>query len=205
MSVVSIPPSAPTLANPGDLGGRPRRWTREEYYRAAELGLFRPDERLELLEGEIIQKMTQNPPHTTSLSLSLVALESAFAGRGYFVRIQAPISLPGDSEPEPDLAVVAGCPRDYQTQHPVAANVLLLVEVSDTTLGFDRRRKAAAYAAAGIREYWIVNVIDRQLEVHRDPSGSAYGLVTVHAPTDSVSLLGAPQATIPVADLLPSP
>jgi Uma2 family endonuclease len=200
---VADPPITPA-SEPEDTGARPRRWTRADYYRAAELGVFAPDERLELLEGEIIEKMTESVGHVTGIKLSAAACTEAFAGQSIHLSIQHPIALPGDSDPEPDVAVIAGSIRDYESGHPTPAGVLLLIEVSDTTLLLDRRRKAAAYAAAGIREYWILNLRDRRLEVYRDPAEGVYQAIISLGGTQTISPLAAPQATIAVADLLPS-
>jgi Uma2 family endonuclease len=181
---------------------RSRRWTREEYHRAGELGLFRPEERLELLDGEIIEKMTQNSPHAATVSAVAAMLLAAF-GPGHVVRSQLPMALTPRSEPEPDVLVARGAPFDYVADHPTAADTLLLVEVADTTLWFDRTRKRPAYARAGVREYWILNLRDRQLEVYREPSGSRYRSATVYAEDEQVTPLAAPNATLRVADLLP--
>src|SRR6266853_670905 len=135
-----------------------RRWSRAEYTMMAELGLF-DGQRVELVDGEIMQMPPQKNWHFVTIKLVEEALESAF-GPGYWVRTQGPINLGATSEPEPDIAVVAGKPRDYRA-HPNAA--LLVVEVSDTTLAYDRGRKASLYASASIADYWIVNLIDRQL------------------------------------------
>jgi Uma2 family endonuclease len=204
MSAVAAPLSAsPQLEGPQD--PRPRRWTREEYYRAAELGLFGPEERLELIRGEILQKVSpQKQSHITAVLLSEEGLEDAFRSVACHVRVQGPITLPNDSEPEPDLLVVSGRVRDYETRHPGPADVLLLVEVSDSTLRYDQTVKAALYAEAGIAEYWIVNLPERRLEVHRHPQGSGYADVTPYAERESVTPLSAPGASVRVADLLPS-
>jgi Uma2 family endonuclease len=183
-------------------GPRARCWTREEYHRASDLGLFRPDERLELLDGEIIEKMTQNSPHATSVAQAAGLLGAAF-GVGFHTRSHSPIILNEISEPEPDVAVVPGAAFDYLTGHPRAADLLLIVEVSDATLRFDRTRKRTAYARAGIREYWILNLRERRLEVYRDPSSSRYRTAHVYGEPDTVTPLAAPHATLRVADLLP--
>jgi Uma2 family endonuclease len=107
------------------------------------------------------------------------------------------------SEPEPDIAIVVGEEDRYDFDHPQPADIVLLVEVSDTTLRFDRGKKRSAYARAGIVEYWILNILKRQIEVHRDPRGSRYRSVTILHEQDTVSPLGAPHATVRVADLLP--
>jgi Uma2 family endonuclease len=201
MSAVAIKPPSPF--KPRDVGIRRRRWTRDEYYRAAEVGIFRPDERLELLDGEIIQKVSpQKPPHATSVLLGARALTTAF-GPGHLVRQQLPLILTTTSEPEPDLLVVPGTPIDYLSSHPKPADLRLLVEISDTTLRLDRTRKLSAYARAGIPDYWLLNLPERRLEVYRDPSGSRYRSVTIYREEEVVALLAAPDAAIRVADLLP--
>jgi Uma2 family endonuclease len=202
MSVISARP-APRSAPP-DRGIGPRRWTREEYHRAADLGLFRPEERLELLDGEIIARMTQNEPHAAVAAHAARILAQLF-GPDHHTRTHSPIVLNGRSEPEPDVIVVPGTEFDYLSRHPGPTDLRLVVEVSDTTLRYDRGRKGTAYARAGIVEYWIVNLPDRQLEVHRDPSGARYRSVTVYREQDAVTPLAAPGVTIRVADLLPPP
>jgi Uma2 family endonuclease len=184
---------------------RQKRWTRAEYYRMADAGLFR-EQRVELIEGEIFQMPAMKTPHAAALELGRVALERAF-GRGHWIRVQLPLHLGPRSEPEPDIAVVAGGVRDF-SDHP--SNALVVVEVSDATLSYDRRRKGSLYAKAGISDYWIVNLNRGQLEVYRqpipDPSrryGFGYSSVNLFGSTDSASLLAAPQARIQVADLLP--
>lgn len=124
------------------------------------------------------------------------------------MRPQLPLSLDPDSEPEPDAAVVRGAPRDYVDTHPTTA--LLVVEVADTPLDLDRGKKAGLYAKAGIPEYWIVNLVEPVLEVHRDPapvpggpSEAAYRLVRRHAPSEAVTLSTPGAGPVPVADLLP--
>src|SRR5207244_2898413 len=122
------------------------------------LGLFRPEERLELLDGEILERMSpQKPPHAEGILGVVDALGPAF-GPGYHVRPQLPLILDDGSEPEPDVAVVVGTRRDYGAESPRVAHVRLVVEVADTTLRFDRGRKQRAYARAGILEYWILNL-----------------------------------------------
>src|SRR5688572_15390783 len=149
------------------------RWTRQEYYRMADAGLFH-DRRVELIEGEVVDMPPQKNAHYTAILLVQRALEKAF-GTNHTVRVQGPLDLGERSQPEPDLAVVPGSPRDYQ-DHPKTA--LLVVEVSDTTLAFDRERKAKLFAKAGIPEFWIINLVDRVVEVYRTPSlelgGSRY-------------------------------
>lgn len=179
-----------------------RRWTVAEYHQAADAGLFRPEERLELIEGEIYAMTPQKSLHAAVISLVQFALESAF-GRGHFVRIQLPLTLGSNSEPEPDLAVVPGKPRDYLAGHPTSA--ALAVEIAEATLAFDRRRKAALYARAGIPEYWIVNLVDEVLEVYRGPDSNAgrYRETSRHGRGDTVTPLLAANYELAVAGILP--
>ncbi len=148
-----------------------RRWTREEYDRMIAAGMFKPGERIELIDGEILQMPPQGSAHFTAIQLAEEALRGAF-GAGFVVRTRAPLALGPDSEPEPDIAVASGNARDYREAHPATA--LLLVEVADSTLDYDRRRKGELYARAGIREYWIVNLLESCLEVYRDPDQGIY-------------------------------
>jgi Uma2 family endonuclease len=180
-------------------------WTREEYHRLADQGFFQ-DRRVELIEGEIVEMPVPKPPHVMALGLTEDVLRTAF-GRGFWVRTQAPLNLGEASEPEPDLAVVPGGPWDYP-EHPTTA--LLVVEISETTPPIDRGRKASLYARAGLADYWIINLVDRQLEVCRTPGpdasqphGFGYQGVTILDATESVAPLAAPGARIAVADLLP--
>lgn len=190
---------------------RYRHWTRQEYYRAAEQGIFRPDERLELIRGEIIRKMSpQGRPHARTINRIVKALEAIFVS-GCHVASQQPLYVSEESEPEPDVAVIKGESEDYE-EHPTPADVLLIVEVSDSTVRFDRHEKAALYAEVGIMEYWIVNVQARILEVYRDPApitaasyGYGYATHTDYIETAMVTPLAAPQSTVRVSELLPRP
>ena len=186
----------------------PRRLlTRSEFERACEDGVYGPEEKLELIGGEVYQKMTQNSPHTSGVSALEETLRAVFAGQGY-VRIRAPLALDEMSLPEPDVAVVSGSWRDYVTGHPSTA--LLLVEVADSSLAFDRTYKGSLYAKAGIPEYWILNLTDRILEVYRDPNpmtgqrfGYHYRTITRLSVTDIISPLSVPGAVIRIEDFLP--
>jgi len=187
-------------------GVQVRRWTREEYEHLVARGVFRPGERAELIDGEILTMTPQGSAHATAVCLVEDALRAAF-GPGYIVRAQLPLALDPTSEPEPDVAVVRGSPRDYRDAHPTTA--LLVIEVADTTLAFDRDWKGSLYARAGVADYWIVNLTDRLLEVYRDPApvasakyGCEYRSVQRLGPSDSVRPL-ASQALIAVRDLLP--
>jgi Uma2 family endonuclease len=181
-----------------------RLWTREEYYRMADLGLFH-GQRTELIGGEVIVLSPQKHRHYAAKDKAAEQLKIAF-GEGYWVREQGPVQCGDFSEPEPDVSVVSGTRDDY-TDHPTHA--VLVVEVSDKTLRFDRTRKASLYARSGFPEYWIVNLIDRVLEVYRSPVdddsqpfGARYADVQRFAPGQTVAPLEKPDAAIAVADLL---
>lgn len=175
------------------------RWTRSEYDGMVSAGLFPPDARVELVDGTVYDMTPQNSAHTTSLHLLQEALRAAFPSR--YVRVQSPLALDDYSEPEPDLAVVEGSPRDYRDRHPATA--LLVAEVADTSLAFDRGLKAEVYARAGIPEYWLLNLPDRALEVFREPAEGRYRSHAVLRGEDRVSPLARPEVSFRVADLLP--
>jgi Uma2 family endonuclease len=180
----------------------PRRWTVDEYFHAAETGVFGPEERLELIEGEILAVSPQNSPHATSCELVVEALRAAF-GIGVSIRDQKPLVLEPGSAPEPDVYVTRGSIRDYARRHPTTA--LLVVEVADSTLRFDLGPKARLYAAAGIPEYWVVNLVDRVLVVHRQPDAAtgSYASVGGFGPGTEVLPVAARGARVLVDDLLP--
>jgi Uma2 family endonuclease len=185
---------------------RARRWSRVEYERLIDLGMFRPGENLELLDGVLVVREPQNAPHATAVRAVQEALRQAF-GRGWDVRPQLPVALDDDSEPEPDVAVVRGSYRDYRSAHPTRP--ALLVEVADTTLTVDRR-KAGLYARAGVPEYWIVNLIDELVEIRRDPIespparfGWVYAETLLLRRGDVVAPMAAHSARIAVDSLLP--
>ncbi len=188
-----------------DVTIRTRRWTRREYGRLIDVGVLHEDDAIELLEGRLVFAEPQHTPHATAIDLAGEALRQAF-GPGWRVRVQLPLGLGRDSEPEPDVAVVRGDARDFLVDHPTTA--ALVVEVADASLQLDRRVKARIYARAGITDYWIVNLVDRAVEVHRDPvsagrRGSRYRDVTVMRADDRIVPLAAPFASIAIADLLP--
>jgi Uma2 family endonuclease len=185
----------------------PFRWTREDYSRLCEAEWF-AERRVQLIGGELVEYDPESGTHCAARSLTDDALRLAF-GKGFWVRPKGPLDVSRNSVPQPDLAVVPRTPRDYSTRD-TPNTALLAVEVSEATLEFDRNIKASLYAAAGIADYWIVNLVQRQLEVSRDPVadpvqpfGFRYGSRTVLDPGDSVSPLAAPRARIAVADLLP--
>lgn len=195
------PGQTPSLVEP-----RPRRWTKEEYHQMGELGWFE-DQHVELLDGEIVEMPVPGNPHCVSTDNVYEVLRGLFPKESHWVRMQMPLNLGLDTEPQPDVAVVAGAKTSF-TDHPTAA--LLVVEVSDTTLSIDRGRKGSLYARAGISDYWIVNLVNRQLEIYRNPMadptaahGFRYADVSIGAATEDASPLAAPLRSISVAVLLP--
>lgn len=179
---------------------RPRLWARVDYDRLVEAGVFGPSDRVELLEGEIIEMTPEKSRHAAVVDLGFEALRRAF-GASHTIRVQHPLAVSDASEPEPDLAVVPGSARDYVDRHPVSA--ALVVEVSDTSLEYDRTRKSRVYAQAGIAEYWIVNIVESVLEGHRDPGVQGYRSVSRLHAGETVLPLAATGAPVAVADLLP--
>jgi Uma2 family endonuclease len=178
---------------------RPYRWDRYSYERMAEAGVFPPQAHAELIDGEIVEMSPEGTLHYTVLSLPEHALRQAF-GPGRLVRTQAPFVIDDDSEPEPDIAVVPGSPRDYLLAHPRRA--LLLVEIADSTLEYDRDVKSALYARAENPEYWLVNLQERRVEVFRDPHNGCYTRVETYGPDDAIKPLSADSA-LPVSQFLP--
>ncbi len=178
------------------------RWTPEQYHRLIEAGFF-DDGRVEMLGGLFWDMTGQMTPHATGVRLATLTLEEAFA-EGYEVRPQLPILLPDGTEPEPDVAVAPGTPLDYAERHPRAEELLLALEVSDSSLTKDRSLKLVSYAQAWIAEYWIVNLVNRQLEVYRNPIPSGiYTDFHTYQPGQVVIPLALPTKAIAVADLLP--
>ena len=180
---------------------RPMRWTKEQYHRMGDAGLFQ-DKRVELIEGEIIEMAPMNAPHWTAVGLVGDALRHVFSS-GYVVADQLPVSLINESEPEPDAAVIRGNWRDFKEALPSSA--ALVVEVSDTTLAYDQGDKMRLYARAAIPEYWIVDLNARQLIVHRQPDATneRFNFVQILNESDNIAPLEAPQSNIAIADLLP--
>jgi Uma2 family endonuclease len=184
-----------------------KRWTRLEYDRLIEKGVFGTEDRIELLGGALVVREAQGSPHAMGIRMAEEALRRVFAA-GWDVRGQLPVALDDDSEPEPDISVVPGSFRDYRHGHPPRA--VLIVEVAESSLSLDRALKGSLYARARVPEYWIVNLVDRALEVHRDPApdaGAPYGWRSSAVATlrvgETVTALSAPDSPISVGELIP--
>src|SRR5688572_12410696 len=186
---------------------RTRRFSRAEYERLIDLGMFQPGEEIELIGGQLLVAEPQGAAHYTAIVKTARALVTAF-GPGWYVRTEGPIGLDDDSEPEPDVAVVPGQPDDYSRAHP--SRPVLTVEVAEASLDADRQRKGSLYARAGLADYWVLNLVDRVLEVYREPApdvpapfGWRYARREVFDTSARVAPLAAPGSSIPVSLLLP--
>lgn len=184
-----------------------RRFSVAEYHKLIEIGILTEDDNLELLDGYLVHKMSRNPPHDAALQLIQETLPRLLPA-GWCLRMQSAITL-SRSEPEPDGAIVRGNARTYSTHHPKPADIGFVIEVADSTLDGDRIDKGRIYAEAGIAYYWIVNLVDRQIEVYSLPSGAtatpSFGRRQDHRLGDDVTLVldTVAVASIPVRELLP--
>jgi Uma2 family endonuclease len=184
-----------------------RRWTRVEYERLVELGVFQPGERLELLDGHLVVREPQGTRHSSAIRRVVAALRRAL-GDAWQIDSQLPIALDDDSEPEPDVAVVPPDPGAYREAHP--SRPALIVEVAESSYRIDHEYKASLYARAGVGDYWIVDLVHHTVEVHRDPEASTdarygwrYANVATLRPPATAAPLVASDRSIAVADLLP--
>ncbi len=183
------------------------RFSVARYQKMIETGILTAADKVELLENYVVLKLPRNPLHDGTLDLLMAALPGQIPP-GWLRRIQQTVVL-SDSQPEPDFAIVRGTPRTYLTRHPGPADVGLIIEVADSSLLRDQRDKTRIYARGSVPCYWIVNLVDRRLEVFGQPSGPtaipAYGSFQVYQPGDSVPLTldGVGICTIPIVDLLP--
>lgn len=180
-----------------------RHWTVEQCYRLIEIGELTG--RWELIDGEILSKMGQKPAHSFTLILVAEWLVALFGFRQ--TRTQLPIRIPGQtgdtSEPEPDIAVITAEASMHHDRIPGSTDVLLIVEIADTSLIFDLNTKAALYARSGVPEYWVVDIVSRQLHRHRSPSFAGYSDVSVLVETELISPELRADAAIAVVLLLP--
>jgi Uma2 family endonuclease len=175
----------------------------ERYHAMIDAGIVGADDRVELLDGLIVDKMSKNPPHSAATRAGRKALERIVPA-GWFVDDQEPITLSG-SEPEPDLAVIRGDDSHYSARHPGPSDVGLVVEISDATLDRDRILKKRIYATAGIPCYWLVNLVYRRIEVYSDPKSCDYSRCDVYRPEDSAPVIldGCEVGSVAVSTLLP--
>jgi Uma2 family endonuclease len=173
-----------------------RSLTSADYYQMMESGIIREGERVELILGQIFTMAAKGTRHTVSTTRLLKELLGLVADRAV-VRCQDPITLPNHSEPEPDIVIARLRSDDYINSHPSPADIILVIEVADSSIKFDRDTKAPLYAAAGISEYWIVNLIDDRLEIYRQPERSIYASIEIITPPRGQSLSGRESIILP--------
>ncbi len=180
-----------------------RRFTADEVYKMLDAGILSPDERVELLDGELVTAAAQGPVHV-SLGVRIARLLERRAGRGAHARLNAPINAGPHSLPEPDVCLVEGSPDDYLSHHPGGAEILVAVEVAVTALA-EARRKVPIYARGSVSQLWILDVPSRRVEVYQDPRPDGrYGSRRDYGPDETLPF-GPASEPIPVASLLPPP
>ena len=176
-----------------------RLFTLDEYHRMGEAGILGPAERVELIDGEIVQMASSGPRHIGCV-INATRLFIVLLGDRAVVSPQNPVVVPPSSEPQPDLLVLRPRAVSYSRELPTARDVLLAVEVADTTIRFDRIVKSRLYARAGIAEYWLCLPMDGAIEVHRAPGAEGYTTVTLHGPGERVSPLAFPDVSFGVGE-----
>jgi Uma2 family endonuclease len=179
----------------------PHQFSAEDYHRLAELGFLASDARVELLDGEI-HDMSPIGPFHGGLVKRLIRLFSLCAKGRWILSVQDAVRLDKYSEPQPDLMLLKPAPDDYTTHHPTPDDVLLLIEVADSSLEFDRRKKLPLYARAAIPEVWIINLQELEIEVYREPHLTAYGSSSVSRPGEKLAPQKFPDVKIDVTELL---
>jgi Uma2 family endonuclease len=197
--------AANTLAN-SPLTPEPtllKRWTVQDYHRMSEVGILPPGERTELLSGQITLMAAKGTPHVTALRLLATTLDSLLANKAVLVITQDPIQLDDFSEPEPDLAIVQGTIQDYVEHHPRPDQVYLVVEVADSTLKQDCEVKDKLYAQAGITDYWVLDLNNRQLHIYREPTTTGYTRHLILTEPNQASPSAFPELTLSLTQILP--
>ena len=179
-----------------------KRWSVKSYHRMSELDILDPNERTELIAGQITLMAAKGTPHVTSLHLLANALREQI-GNTALVRTQDPIQLDDFSEPEPDLVIVKGTVLEYAEQHPRPEHVYLVVELTDSTLKQDCEIKEKLYAQAGLIDYWVVNLKKRQLHIFRDPTPTGYTSHLILTEPNQVSPLAFPNLIVTLTSILP--
>lgn len=179
-----------------------RLWTVEEYHQMAEAGIFHPEERVELIAGQIIKMSAKGTAHTAAVRRTARILRNRLENQAD-VYTQDPIKLDNSSEPEPDIAVVKIDPLDYADHHPTPSEVYLIIEVADSSLKYDRETKSKLYAQSGIADYWVLDVIDRKLHIFREPTQEGYQSEVILSQEASISPLQFPTLVIALQDILP--
>ncbi|RFP57973.1 MAG: Uma2 family endonuclease [Limnothrix sp. CACIAM 69d] len=173
-----------------------------DYQCLIDQGCFGPEEHIELLNGQLIQMAAKGTRYAAAVS-RLARLLGRQLGETVLIRLQDPIALNDQSQPEPDLAIVLPHPLDYADHHPTPAEIHWLIEVADSTLTYDTQTKARAYAQAGLGDYWVLDLPGDRLWVFRNPNQAGYGLVMQLDRAQSIAPIAFPNCTWPLADLLP--
>ncbi len=207
MSTTATQQPTPPTADPGWIPSPLYRMTVERYEAMVASGAFSRQDRFHLINGYLVAKMTQNPPHRVADELCGVELARIIPTERYHISAAKPIRLVGRaSEPEPDRCVVRGSIRDYEERHPGPDDIALVIEVADSSLSDDRKLATEIYGPAGLATYWIINLVHRQVEVFTDPGPEGYRSRAVYAEGQSVPVVidGQRLGEIDVVDLLPS-
>ena len=206
---IAPPPPAPAVTGapvaalpPEPQIPKVRKFTVAEYYRMAEVGILSPEERVQLIEGEIIVMPPMGPGHAGKIIRSNHLLWGLAADQ-FLVCIQTPLHLDGGSEPEPDVMLVRPRADCYETIHPTPADAFVVIEVSDSTLEFDRNRKAQVYGRAGVAQTLVLNLPEDCIENFTEPGPQGYGRHTLHRRGDKIQLIALPHLDLAVEDLLP--
>lgn len=184
-----------------------KRFTIEEYHRLAELGFFHEDDRIELIRGEIIQMAAKGTPHTTCCRNLLEELAALIVGRAK-LQCQDPITLPSKSEPEPDFAILRKRADNYLSAHPTPPDVLLVIEIADSTLKYDQETKLSVYAEAGISDYWLFNLVNNHLGTYSEPyqdlqGNFGYSMKRIVLPNQTVALSCFPELVLDLSKVFP--
>ncbi len=179
-----------------------RLWTVEDYHRMADTGILDDSERVELLEGKIIRMSAKGTAHRSAVGRTYKLLEKRLGNQAW-ISIQDPVKLNERSEPEPDVAIVQIDSLDYADHHPTPSEVYLIIEVADSSLKFDCETKGKAYAQAAITDYWVLDIVKRQLYVFRQPNEEGYQSKVILAENGIISPLQFPDLQIGVLEILP--
>ncbi|MBD1852967.1 Uma2 family endonuclease [Cyanobacteria bacterium FACHB-502] len=177
-----------------------KQWTVDDYHRMIKAGILTEGDRVELLEGQIIEMNPQLPPHAATTQRAFRYLDRLLETIAY-VRMQLPVTLKPKSEPEPDIAIVRIDPDEYGDRHPAPDEIFLIIEVADSTLLSDRQQKAPIYAKAGIPDYWILDVNARQVYVFREPMQEGYQQEVIVDANRVLAPLAFPDIEIPLNQL----
>jgi Uma2 family endonuclease len=179
-----------------------RLWTVEEYHRIADMGILAADERIELIEGKIIRMSPKGTAHSSSIGRTDYLLKAGLGNRAWVI-VQNPVKINERSEPEPDIAVVRLDPLDYADHHPTPAEIHLIIEIADSSLKFDCETKANLYALAGISDYWVIDVINREVRVFRLPSQVGYRSQVTFNQHQTITPKDFPDLQLRIIDMLP--